>query len=103
MLKYAILIIFSGIKLIKNSSKKKGIKFSLIEINIKLNNTIINKIIFKKLNPKIQIIGVQSQAVPGMRASFLAGKIKEVKILSGNQNTLSGEISENFKKEEYAA
>ena len=33
----------------------------------------------------------------------LVGKIKEVKILSGNQNTLSGEISENFKNEEYAA
>ena len=33
----------------------------------------------------------------------LSGKIKEVKIINGNNNTLFGAIKQNFDKEEFAA
>ena len=63
-MKYAILDIFSGIKLIKNSSKNNGIKLRFIEITTKLKNKIINKLIFKKLYPNSNGNGINIENHP---------------------------------------
>ncbi len=79
------------------------------EIKMKYRKNLFNKkslVLFEnKVKNKDEFFGRDefSNSVIVKTKENLSGKIKEVKIINGNNNTLFGAIKQNFDKEEFAA
>ena len=97
--------------MIKTRQKNRLIKFQSIaeEIKTKYRKKLINtnaKVLFEnKMKNGNRFFGRDEyfNSVIVESDNDLTGKIKNVKILKGNQNTLYGEINSNLKQTNYAA
>ena len=92
-------------------AKKRLVLFQKIadEIKLKYRKTLFNKVskvLFENMVPsKDEFFGKDefSNSVIVKSDENLEGKVKEVKIIKGNQTTLFGEVQQGIKKKEYAA
>ena len=95
----------------ENIAKKRLVVFQKLAEKIKLNyrKTLLNKeckVLFEnRIGDKNQFFGRDEHANSVIVKSDedLKGKIKKIRIISGNQNTLIGEIEKKFVKKEFAA
>ena len=102
---------FSLKKIEQKEKKKRLMEFQKLADEIKLNyrKNLINKIasvLFEnKIKNENKYFGrdIYSNSVIVESTDNLTGKIKKVKIIKANQNTLFGEIEKNFNKTYYAA
>jgi len=92
-------------------SKKRLINFQTIAEKIKINykNSLINKIVpvlfENEMKTKNEYFGRDEyfNSIVVKNSENLKGKIKNVKILKSNQNTLFGEVTESFNQKNHAA
>ena len=95
----------------ENIAKKRLVVFQKLAKEIKLNyrKTLLNKdckVLFEnRIGDKNEFFGRDEYANSVIVKSDedLKGKIKKIRIVSGNQNTLIGEIEKKFDKREFAA